>query len=173
MSTRHIILGLLVQEPMSGYDIKSLFKGLSWLIDTPSYGSLYPTLHSLLEEELVSVEVEPSEGRPPRKLYSITAAGRQALDAWLEEPTTSEPSIRSFVRQLFMASSLSEDKLVSQLIRRRSQILDYLEASDDDGDGQQSVEQTRDQRQQLVHDYGSAIARAELAWLDSQLAELT
>lgn len=171
MSTRHIILGLLVHEPMSGYDIKSLFNGLSWLIDTPSYGSLYPTLHSLLEEELVSVEVEPSEGRPPRKLYSITSSGRQALDTWLEEPTTSEPSIRSFVRQLFMASSLSEDELVSQLTRRRSQIMDYLGTSNDNG--KESEERSRDQRQQLVHDYGSAIARAELAWLDSQLSELT
>jgi DNA-binding PadR family transcriptional regulator len=156
---------------MSGYDIKSLFNGLSWLIDTPSYGSLYPTLHSLLEEELVSVEVEPSEGRPPRKLYSITSSGRQALDTWLEEPTTSEPSIRSFVRQLFMASSLSEDELVSQLTRRRSQIMDYLGTSNDNG--KESEERSRDQRQQLVHDYGSAIARAELAWLDSQLSELT
>lgn len=47
---RHFILGLWVQQPVSGYDIRQMFKGLEWLIGAPSFGSLYPALHALLRE---------------------------------------------------------------------------------------------------------------------------
>ena len=41
VSLRYFILGLLTQQPMSGYDIKRSLKGLIWLIGNPSGGSLY------------------------------------------------------------------------------------------------------------------------------------
>ncbi len=171
MSTRHVILGLLAQQPMSGYDIKTLFNGLSWMIDTPSYGSLYPTLHALLDEGLVSVDVEPGEGKPSRKLYSLTPAGREALRSWLRSPSTSELSIKTFVRQLIMVGSLSSTELRAHLKRRRSQIVDYLSQSDRDEDADGELRENPGRR--LVDDYSMAIAKAELMWLDTQLAELS
>ncbi|MBN1248760.1 MAG: PadR family transcriptional regulator [Anaerolineae bacterium] len=170
MNTRHIILGLLAQEPMSGYDIKSLFSGLSWMIGTPSYGSLYPTLHALLEEHLLDVSVEPGDGKPSRKLYSVTQAGREYLDAWLKESAIPESSIKAFIHQLIVAGNFSPDELKDHLTQRRSQVVDFLEAPDDSPQGQEQL--AGNLGKQLVRDYGLAIARAELAWLDAQLAGL-
>jgi PadR family transcriptional regulator AphA len=51
---------------MSGYDIKRFLKSLGWLIDGPSFGSLYPALRALLKDGLVTVEVVSSQDRPPR-----------------------------------------------------------------------------------------------------------
>ncbi|MGC9521314.1 MAG: PadR family transcriptional regulator [Anaerolineae bacterium] len=170
MSTRHVILGLLAQQPMSGYDIKTLFKGLSWMIDTPSYGSLYPTLHALLDEGLVSVDVEPGDGKPSRKLYSLTPAGREALKEWLSSPSTSELSIRTFVRQLIIVGSLSSLELRAHLMRRRSQIVEYLSRER----GEEGDDELREYPgRRLVDDYSRTIAEAELTWLDTQLAELS
>lgn len=170
MNTRHIILGLLAQQPMSGYDIKSLFKGLSWMIGTPSYGSLYPTLHALLEEDLVSVNVEPGNGKPSRKLYSVTEAGREYLNAWLKESAGTESSIKAFTYRLIVSGNLSDHELRDHLSQRRSQVAGFLEAPED---GVTEDAQLADnQAKQLVRDYGLAIARAELAWLDAQLAQL-
>lgn len=166
-----MILGLLDQQPMTGYDIKSLFKGLSWLIDTPSYGSLYPTLHTLLEEGLVSVSVEPSESKPPRKLYTITASGRQTLKAWIDTPPTPGPSVKEFARQLIWAGTLSLDERAAHLTRRRSQVMKYLSGSET-GTGEPEDAREANLGWHLIHNYGAAIARAELAWLNTQLAEL-
>ena len=77
VNIRRFILGLLARQPMSGYDIKRFLKSLSWLIDSPSFGSLYPTLHALLRDGLTTVEVVLSQDRPPRKTYTVTDAGRQ------------------------------------------------------------------------------------------------
>ena len=87
-SRLQLALGLLTQQPMSGYDIKRFLKGLSWLIDVPSLGSLYPCLHALLEDGLVTMEVVARQDRPPRKIYTITEAGEEALRAWLSQPNS-------------------------------------------------------------------------------------
>ena len=165
MNIRHIILGLLAQEAMSGYDIKSLFKGLSWLIDAPSYGSLYPTLHTLLEEGLVTVNIEPKQGKPSRKLYEITDAGRLDLQKRLQSPELPEHSIKAFARQLILAHCLARDELMAHLMRRRGQLEGYLRRIEGTATGE-------DEDQLLIHDYATAIARAELAWLESQFAAL-
>ena len=85
MSIRRFILGLLARQPMSGYDIKRFLKSLSWLIDSPSFGSLYPALHALLEDGLVTVEVVPRQDKPPRKIYSVTEAGRCCEGGWTSQ----------------------------------------------------------------------------------------
>ena len=41
---------------MSGYDIKQSLKDLSWLIGSPSFGSLYPALHALVDDGFATVE---------------------------------------------------------------------------------------------------------------------
>jgi PadR family transcriptional regulator, regulatory protein AphA len=165
VNIRHIILGLLAQQAMSGYDIKSLFKGLSWLIDTPSYGSLYPTLHALLEEGRVTVSVEPGQGKPSRKLYRITEAGQLELHEQLQYPELPERSIKAFARQLILADCLSPAKLAVHLTRRRSQLEDYLRR-------RECAAMEQDHGQWLIHDYGTTIAQAELAWLEVRIAEL-
>lgn len=170
MSTRHIILGLLASKPMTGYDIKSLFRGLSWLIEVPSYGSLYPTLHELLEEGLVTVRVEPGQGKPPRKLYQVTEAGQQALKKWFATPEITELSVKAFARQLILADCFSPAELAKYLEQRRTQLASYVErtASSAKNPGSDNGRLGH----WLIHDYGAMIARAELTWLEARLAEL-
>ena len=47
------------------------------------YGSIYPALNSLARDGLVECRHIPQEGKPDRKVYSITAAGREHLLAAL------------------------------------------------------------------------------------------
>jgi PadR family transcriptional regulator AphA len=170
LSTRHLVLGLLTQQPMSGYDIKRFLKSLGWLIDSPSFGSLYPALHALLEDGLVTMEVVSNQDRPPRKIYTVTEAGRQALRGWTAQPVAPGASLKAFVMRLIMTSSLSHDGLIAHLQQRRSQIAvhrDSLEQTVETLDG------TKDCGQRLTFGYALALAMAELAWLDSALEQLS
>ncbi|OAM79289.1 hypothetical protein A3840_03265 [Devosia elaeis] len=51
-----------------------------------SYGSIYPALGKLEEDGLVTSRTEQQDGKPARKVYSITNAGRQAFAEQLAEP---------------------------------------------------------------------------------------
>jgi PadR family transcriptional regulator, regulatory protein AphA len=81
--TRCAVLGMLALAPMSGYDIKRHFERCLSSIWTESYGKIYPVLKELLEEGLVSDEVQRQAGRPDRVVYSLTASGQVELAEWL------------------------------------------------------------------------------------------
>ena len=170
VSIRHFILGLLNRQPMSGYDIKSFLKSLSWLIDSPSFGSLYPALHALLENGLVTVEVVSRQDKPPRKIYSITESGRQVLQEWLDQPIGSGVSLKAFLMRLVLASNLSQAGLVAYLEQRRTQVAAHqLDLEQTAG----VMDEGMDLGERLVLEYGLAVAAAELDWLDSTLAQLS
>ena len=169
VSLRYLILGLLARQPMSGYDIKRFLHGLSWLIGSPSSGSLYPVLRSLLQEGLVTVETIPSVDRPPKKTYSITQAGEQMLDAWMDQPVASSPPLKAFVMRLLLAPSLPHARLVAHLEQRRAQAATHHAALKR---ATGIAPEKLDLGQRLAQDYGLALASAELAWLDTALDRL-
>src|SRR5436309_627714 len=84
MSLKLGILGLLAEEPLHGYEVKSRFEamlGNTWEVNI---GQIYSTLQRLERDDLV----EPAGDRGDRgKLaYKLTPLGRQSLDRWLSEP---------------------------------------------------------------------------------------
>jgi PadR family transcriptional regulator AphA len=170
MNLRHFILGLLARQPMSGYDIKGCLESLDWLISSPSFGSVYPALHGLLKDGLVTVEVIHNQDRPARKVYSITEAGKRALRVWVSEPLDSDVSLRAFVMRLMLANSLSPTGLIACLRQRRSQVAFHRAALE------QAIEardMTMKQGKHLAFDFGLTAATAEIAWLDSALERLS
>jgi PadR family transcriptional regulator AphA len=169
VSLRYFILGLLTRQSMSGYDIKRFLKSLGWLIGSPSFGSLYPALHALLEDGLATVDVLSREDKPPRKIYSITERGKQALQEWVDQPVEQGASLKAFVMRLVLASNFSRAGLIAQLRQRRSQVADHHASL---GQIAKTVDE-RDLGQRLALGYGLAIAAAELTWLDSTLDRLS
>ncbi|MEV4419720.1 PadR family transcriptional regulator, partial [Patulibacter sp. NPDC049589] len=77
------ILVLLLEGPMHGYQLISELHERSGGVWRPSPGSVYPTLKRLSAEELV----ESSEGRGPRKAFSLTDAGTEEATRLAAEST--------------------------------------------------------------------------------------
>jgi PadR family transcriptional regulator AphA len=170
VSLRYLILGLLAQRPMSGYDIKRLLKGLNWLIGSPSSGSLYPILRELLEKEMATVQVVPGEGKPSRKIYSITDAGRQDLQAWVDQPIAPGEPLKAFLMRLLLADHLSQAALTTHFRQRRTQVAGQRDALTETA---AALDGTMDLGQRLALGYGLALASAELEWLDAAIGGLT
>jgi DNA-binding PadR family transcriptional regulator len=153
---------------MSGYDIKQSLKDLSWLIGSPSFGSLYPALHALVEDGFATVEAVAGDHKPKRNVYTITETGRQVLQTWIDQSVEPDVSLKGFVMRLLLADAFSHNGLVATLQQRRAEIAGRcggLEAVSADQSGGELV-------QGLAADYGLAIAEAELAWLESKLDHL-
>jgi len=168
VSFRYFVLGLLAQKPMSGYDIKRLLGRLNWLTGGSSFGNIYPTLHALLDEGWVTVDVVTHQDRPPKKVYAVREEGRQALQEWLEEPVPSASSQRTFVMRLILAQSLSISGLAAHLRQRRAHVIAHRDALKELG----GEEEQADAGWQLALNYGLAVADAELGWLDRALGPM-
>lgn len=170
VNLRYFILGLLTQQSISGYDIMNVLKSLGWLVGDPSFGSLYPALHALQQDGLVTMEVDSRGSKRSRKIYSITETGRQTLDEWINRPAGSNASIKAFVMRLILSDNLSPAGLITQLYQRRAQITAHLAALEQNT---RALDKRTELGQRLALDYGRALATAELAWLDSTLDRLS
>ncbi len=78
------LLAILAEEdkPMYGYRIAKEMSGDNEDFQLIKQGALYPVLKSLEKNELLSSRVEPSVSGPPRRYYTITDQGREALIRW-------------------------------------------------------------------------------------------
>ncbi len=84
-STTLLILSVLSEEPMYGYQIIQELAQRSGGYFEMKEGLLYPLLHRMQREELVSSEWRKTSGERRRKYYTITKIGRQALQEQTQE----------------------------------------------------------------------------------------
>jgi DNA-binding PadR family transcriptional regulator len=101
MNVRTLCLAILFDIEASGYEIRKLLTEgeYAYFVDA-SFGSIYPALAKLEEEHLVTSRIETQEGRPAKKVYSITEAGRtKLLDSLFEDldPDTFRSEFLMFV----------------------------------------------------------------------------
>ncbi len=164
VNLRHLVLGLLTKKALTGYDIKVFLESFSWLIGSPSCGSLYPTLHALRDDKLVTQEVESS-----RKIYSITATGRQELKKWTAQPLTQETSLKTFLMHLILSTNYSHAALTTYLRQRQTQIRAQRDVLQEILLVNQAAEEVKPEP--LALEYGLFMATQELEWLESVLAE--
>lgn len=79
-SSEILILRLLNDEPMYGYQIVQELKERSGGYFDMKEGLLYPTLHRMKQAGLVTSEWQTSDSQRRRKYYRLTAEGRKVLD---------------------------------------------------------------------------------------------
>lgn len=83
-STSMLILRLLENTDMYGYQMIEELKKLSQNIFTLKAGTLYPLLHSLEQKKMIE-SYETTESGRPRKYYRLTKDGRKMLNEKKEE----------------------------------------------------------------------------------------
>lgn len=120
MNVRTICMAILYDGDATGYEIRKLsVEGeYSYFIDA-SYGSIYPALARLEQEKLVTSRVEQQDGKPAKKVYSITTAGRTAFIHSLFEKLGEDEFRSEFLLFLRFASELPQS-LVEQRLNEKS-----------------------------------------------------
>lgn len=127
MNVRTICLAILYDGEATGYEIRKLsVEGeFSYFIDA-SYGSIYPALQKLEAEKLVTSRVEQQEGKPSKKIYSITSAGRTAFINSLFEKLGEDEFRSEFLLFVRFASELPASLVEARLNERVEQIESIL-----------------------------------------------
>ncbi|MEP1930943.1 MAG: PadR family transcriptional regulator [Roseibium sp.] len=138
MSVRSLCLAILSFGDATGYEIrKESTEGRFSYFEDASFGSIYPALARLESDGLVTVREEPQAGKPARKVYSITEAGRSEFVNSLCEPQGSDTFKSPFLLIALNAAQLPPDVLRRALDRRRVQVqeeLRLLTGSEDEQD---------------------------------------
>lgn len=112
LDSKTLCLGALAAGFNTGYDIRKAFEdGPFQHYQSLSYGSIYPALNALLAEGLVTCMARSQDGRPDKKVYTITDAGRSALRAALLRPLEFDRLRSDYMFALAFAHLMSAEQL--------------------------------------------------------------
>lgn len=123
--TRYVLLGLLQEEELSGYEMKKAIDIRMSFFWQESYGQIYPELSKMIEEGLIDFSnAEVTEKIKREKIsYKITPKGEKELKQWMEAENEKDTSRSEFLLKMF----LSTDKNVEEM---RKHILQFKEQSE-------------------------------------------
>lgn len=86
MALPHILLGLLADEPRTGYELERVMREELDPIWWAEFSQIYPALGRLRRAGFVVLRVLGPRRGPRRNLYRVTAAGRRELKRWVCAP---------------------------------------------------------------------------------------
>jgi PadR family transcriptional regulator, regulatory protein AphA len=117
-TTSYVVLGMVAMRgPSTSYDLKRAVNhsvGYFWPFP---HAQLYSEPKRLEELGLLDLEVEP-EGRR-RQTYTITREGRDALTAWLAEPTKEQLQVRDVAELKLFFGEFAQPEDVLNLAREQ------------------------------------------------------
>jgi PadR family transcriptional regulator, regulatory protein AphA len=86
MSLRHAMLGVLIVQPMTGYDLADYSRATDGLFWEAGQAQIYPELRRMEADGLVSAKEAPRGKLAKKRIYAITKKGVDELRRWAEEP---------------------------------------------------------------------------------------
>src|SRR5207302_4309074 len=91
----YAILGLLQSQPMHGYEMFHHFREttLGQIVHI-EMSQMYAFLKKLGHSEYIEAELDPQGSRPPRKVFHLTALGREVFFQWLTEAVIRPREVR-------------------------------------------------------------------------------
>ena len=128
--TSYAVLGLIdVWGPCTPYDLKQAIEATVENFWPVPHTTFYVEPERLEKAGLLSVEQEQHGRR--RKVYAITPAGREALAAWVAEPSAAPPQLRDeMMLKVFLGADpdpLAEQRLAWHK-EKLAELEGYLEA---------------------------------------------
>jgi DNA-binding PadR family transcriptional regulator len=109
----YALLGLLHEEPRSGYDLCQLFAATPMARFSSSPGAIYPALRLLEARGLIAGARERARSLRPRQVYRPTDAGLATLTEWVSRPVTRDEVVFDadvmMLRFVFMGGLVGRD----------------------------------------------------------------
>jgi PadR family transcriptional regulator, regulatory protein AphA len=168
MNVKALCLGILSLREASGYEIKKdVEDGLFNHFIEASFGSIYPALNQLAADGLVTLREQEQTGKPDKKVYAITPAGRAELTRALCVLPAKDKYKSEFLFQMLLQDIMSPDVVLLAIDKQLADLRDDLFCI-----AECRAESEPSQGGQFVAGYGEAVLTASVSYLEHKKAEL-
>jgi DNA-binding PadR family transcriptional regulator len=164
VNVRTLCLGILTTRDASGYEIKKdIEDGLFSNFIDASYGSIYPALTQLAVENLVTVRAETQTGKPDKKVYTITDAGRRALARAIAVVPRKDKYKSEFLFQMLLQQYITPDVILAAVDKQLAELREDLARI-----AECRCDQQPHAGAKFVADYGDAVLTAAVRCLEEK-----
>ena len=159
---RYPVLALLADQPAHGYEIRrGLEERFGSVIAPLNAGQVYMTLQRLTRDELVADDAVAQSGRPDKRVYRLTDAGRAALEEWMTTASAPTRLRDDFFMKLTFAQAMGIADPKEMIARQRAAYLRSL------GELERVLASPDDDLTTTLVVEGAALhLEADLKWLD-------
>ena len=167
--TRYAILGVLLDGPTTGYEIKSLMGRSTVYFWRESDSTIYPMLKVLAKEGKVLSEIA-YVGKKKKEVFSITELGRVEFQAWLDSPTGAETPRNEFLLKLFFVANQEEMvRLFQERLEKVEKTYEEYKKIEDRLESLRNYPRKEIRLKSLR--YGMAQLTLEIKWLKEEILE--
>ena len=117
-----LLLGLLLDQPMTGYDLNRIVRAHGHLYADLKKSNIYHLLDGLARQCYLQVTAQPGARGPRRErlVYELTPSGREAFHSLLREVLTSfEPAFAGLASAVVFLPQLEKEEALGLLRQRR------------------------------------------------------
>lgn len=122
--TRFVLLGLLQEEDLSGYEIKKIINIRMSFFWQESYGQIYPELNKMLKEGLIensNSEQNHDITKREKTKYKITSKGQQAFSEWMKSENETDTVRSEFLLKMYLSTDKNTEEMIKHLIQFKEQ----------------------------------------------------
>lgn len=119
MSLAHAILASLIDTSCSGYDLAKRMESSVGFFWQASHQQIYRELSKLDQLGWITSEIITQQGRPDKKVYSVTQQGKQQLQEWIAKPCEPMPIKDDLLVKIFSGYLVSEDTILQEIEHHR------------------------------------------------------
>lgn len=173
MSVRLVILGLLRERPLYGYEIKQIIESHMSDWTSIAFGSIYFALDKLEEEGFIEkIGVEQEGKRPSRRIYQVTSTGREEFMRLLHEvwKEVEHPYYTIDIGLAFMTALPAEE--IKSYLQKRLETLEGILAYLDTHQAETMAEKDTPFTAAAIFEHSRVHYRSELAWTRDLLTQL-
>lgn len=178
MSLPHALLGLIHYGPATGYELKATFDNSIHFFWNATLPQIYRTLSQMEEKGWLTLKVEHQNGKPSRKVYDVTKAGREEFKRWLNEPPEMPELRNAMLIRIFFGNHMQPSQFAAHLKAWREHHENLLKRYEEEVPSviQKCVLDTGAVDDApywaLTLDYGKRMDRMVLEWCDEVLKRI-
>jgi DNA-binding PadR family transcriptional regulator len=164
------VLGLLLESPMHGYELRKRLTGLLGAFRAFSYGSLYPALRRMQADGLIVEEAAPVgavKGRRARRVYKLSDAGKQRFAELVADTGPQNYTDDGFGVHLAFFNRTPAEARMRILEGRRRQVEERREGL---REAVARASSSFDRYTKQLHQLGLESSEREVKWLNDLIA---
>jgi DNA-binding PadR family transcriptional regulator len=163
------ILGLLLESPMHGYELRKRLTGLLGAFRAFSYGSLYPALRRMQADGRIVEDTAPAGAalRRARRVYRLTDAGRQRFGELVADTGPQNYTDDGFGVHLAFFNRTPAEARMRILEGRRRQVEERREGL---REAVARASSSLDRYTRQLHQLGLESSEREVKWLNEVIA---
>lgn len=174
--TRYVLLGLLQEENLSGYELKKIIDRRMSFFWQESYGQIYPELNKMADEGLVEISVTKSEENIKREKirYKMTLQGEKEFKKWMEKENEKDSVRSEFLLKMYLSTPKDIDEMQKHIIKFKEQSEEKLKLFNLFESDLKQIIEVHNNHKQILHVLNLGIRQAKLYidWSEEILKDL-